>query len=157
MNLLEDCKNNKLTLIAIHKFAQDAAESLGVSLDGSLTKICERAHINRPQVYEKKAQIEDALGEIGLTGPGRPVVPVLPTVEEQNWRLREKVLRFRLNNPDALVFRRTSGRTTYSDSFIRFVFDLHDEWDGSSERFCEQVEIPYDTFRSWSKKKAATP
>lgn len=154
MNLLEDCKSNKLTLIATYKLVQDAAESLGVSLDGPLTKICERAHINRPQVYEKKTQIEDALGEIGLTGPGRPVVPVLPSEEEKNWRLREKVLRFRLNNPDALVFRRISGHTTYSDSFIRFVFDLHDEWDGSSEGFCEQVEIPYPTFRSWSKKNS---
>ena len=156
MNLLEDCKNNKLTLIATYKFVQEAADSLGVSLEGPLSKICEQAHVNRPQVYERKKQIEESLEEMELSGPGRPVVPVLPTEEEKNWRLREKVLRFRLHHPDALVLR-ISGHSTYSDSFIRFIFDLHDEWDGSSERFCVQVEIPYDTFRSWSKKKAATP
>ena len=156
MNLLEDCKSNKLTLIATYKLVQDAAESLGVNLDGPLTKICERAQINRPQVYERKTQIEDVLVEVGLTGPGRPVVPVLPTEEEKNWRLREKVLRFRLNHPGALVLR-VGGHATYGDIFIRFILDLHDEWDGSSERFCEQAEIPYDTFRNWNKKKAATP
>ena len=152
MNLLEDCKSNKLTLIATYKFVQETAEQMGVNLEGPLTRICERAQINRPQVYERKTQIEDALGEIDLAGPGRPVVLVLPTEEEKNWRLREKVLRFRLNHPDALVFHRFNGHTSYSDSFIRFIFDLHDEWEGSSERFCEQVEIPYQTFRSWSKK-----
>ena len=36
MNLLEDCKSNKLTLIATYKLVQDAAESLGVNLDGPL-------------------------------------------------------------------------------------------------------------------------
>jgi len=156
MNLKQDFHNNKLTIVAMHKFLQERALDIGLNLEGPLTKICERAQINRPQVYERKTQIEDALGEIELAGPGRPVIPTLPTEEEKNWRLREKVLRFRLNHPGALVLR-VGGHSTYSDSFIRFIFDLHDEWDGSSERFCEHVEIPYDTFRSWSKKKAATP
>jgi hypothetical protein len=156
MNLLEDCKSSKLTLIATYKIVQEAADSMGVRLEGPLSKICEQAHVNRPQVYERKKQIEESLEEIELAGPGRPVVPFLPTEAEKCWRLREQVLRFRLNHPGALVLR-VGGYATYSDPFIRLIFDLHDEWEGSSERFCEQVEIPYATFRSWSKKKVATP
>jgi hypothetical protein len=152
MNLLEDCKNNKLTLIATYKFVQETADSMGVSLEGPLAKICEHAQVNRPQVYERKKQIEESLEEIELTGPGRPMIPASPTAQEKGWRLREQVLRFRLKHPGALVLR-VGGYTTYSDPFIRLILDLHDEWDGPSERFCEQVEIPYATFRSWSKKK----
>ncbi len=155
MNLLEDCKNNKLTLIATHKLVQEAADSMGVSLEGTLVKICEQAQVNRPQVYERKKQIEGTFEDMELAGPGRPVCDPGSdsTQEEKEWRLREQVLRFRLNHPDALVLR-VGGHTTYSDSFIRFILDLHDEWEGTLEQFCEHVEVPYQTFRSWSKKNS---
>ena len=65
--------------------------------------------------------------------------------------LREQVLLFRLDHPGALVLH-AGGRATYSDGFIRFILDSRDMWEGSSERFCEQVDVPYQTLRSWSKK-----
>jgi hypothetical protein len=159
MNLLENCKNDKLTLIAAYKFVQESADGMGVSLEGPLSRICEQAQVNRPQVYERKKQIEESLEEIELAGPGRPVCrPIAgsPTAEEKEWRLHVQVLRFRLNHPGALVLH-VGGYTTYSDPFIRLILDLHDAWEGSSERFCEQVEVPYATFRSWSKKKTMKP
>ncbi|MCB2184533.1 MAG: hypothetical protein KQH63_21125 [Desulfobulbaceae bacterium] len=72
MNIKEDSKNNKLTLIAMHKIIQDNAAELYMKLDGPLSRICERAGINRSQVYERKAQLEAALEMIELAGPGRP-------------------------------------------------------------------------------------
>jgi hypothetical protein len=154
MSLKKDCHNNKLTIVALHKFVQERALDLGLNLEGPLAGICERAQVNRPQVYERKTQIEEALEEVELAGPGRPVCP--PTPEEKCWRLREQVLRFRLNHPGAMVLH-IGGHTSYSDSFIRFILDLRDEWEGSHEQFCEQVEIPYQTISNWSKKKSGAP
>ena len=50
-----------------------------------------------------------------------------------------------------------SGHTTYGDSFVRLVLDLRDTWDSSLKWFCQQVEVPYQTFRSWSKKDQVEP
>lgn len=156
MNLKEDCRNNKLTLIAMNKFVQEAAA--GVSLDGPLSVVCEHAQVNRAQVYERKKQIEDALEAVGLAPPGRPASrPALdPASLEKGWRLRESVLRYRLKHPGALVLHER-GYTTYSDGFIRFILDLSDEWEGFLERFCEDAEIPYQTFRFWQKKERLQP
>lgn len=159
MNLLQDCQNNKLTLIAAYKIVQEAADNMGLNLEGALSVVCERAQINRSQVYERKKQIEETLVEVELAGPGRPAhqtTAASTTTGENGWRLREQVLRFRLQHPDALVLH-TSGRATYSDGFIRFILDLHDELEGSHELFCEQVEIPYQTFRSWIKRDLLQP
>ncbi|MCP4195693.1 MAG: hypothetical protein GY762_00955, partial [Proteobacteria bacterium] len=46
----------------------------------------------------------------------------------------------------------SSGRATYSNGFIRFILELHDEWQGSPEWFCRQVQVPYSTFRVWCNK-----
>ena len=137
MNLKENCLNNKLILIAMNKFVQEAAAGL-VSLEGSLATVCEQAQVNRTQVYERKKQIEDALETTGLALPGHPAPASRPTSEpalsEEGWRIRESVLRYRLNHPGALVLRER-GYTTYSDDFIRYMLDLGDEWEGFLERF----------------------
>ncbi len=138
----------------MHKFVQETAVGMGLRLEGSLVKICERAQVNRPHVYERKKQIEEAMGKIELADPGRPVCqPVSDATaqEEKGWRLREKVLRFRLSHPGALVLH-AGGHTTYSDGFIRFILDACDEWEGSLDRFCVQAELPYQTLRSWLKR-----
>lgn len=154
MSLKEDCKNNKLTLLAMHKFIQTSATDLGFSLEGSLTKICERNGINRTQVYERKKQIENALAGTVLPGPGHPLCSKAfePFQEqEKGWLLREQVLSYRLDHPGALVIH-ASGRVTYSDGFIRFILDLLDQWDGDFEQYCEHVNIPLQTLRGWIKK-----
>lgn len=154
MNLKEDCRNNKLTLLAMHKFVQETAVGRGLSLEGPLSTICEHTGVNRTQVYERKKQIEDALVKTALAGPGHPVCrsACAPSHEEEKgWRLRERVLRYRLDHPGALVLH-AGGRATYSDGFIRFILDLFDEWEGPLERFSQQAEIPFQTLRHWSKR-----
>lgn len=159
MNIREDCQTNKLTLIGLYKLVQESAFGIGLVLDGPLAAICENAGVNRTQVYERKGQIEDILETIELAGPGRPESRVAPdpiTEERQGWQLREKVLRYRLDYPGAAVTHESSY-TTYSDAYIRFLLDLLEEWQGSVERFCQEVEVPYQTLRSWGRRDQANP
>ena len=154
MNLKENCPNIKLTLVALNKLVQESAVEIGLALEGPLTAICEEAAVNRTQVYERKNQLEAALAKMTLPGPGHPLShPVVePDPEaEKGWRLREGVLRYRLAHPGALVLH-ASGRATYSDGFIRFALDLLDQWQGGSEQFSKQAEIPLQTLNYWKKK-----
>jgi hypothetical protein len=156
MTLIEDCRNNKLTAIALHKLAHELALDQGVFLEGSLAESCARAAVNRTQVYERKTQLADLMGTVELPGPGRPGDPAATAPEEPGSRLREQVLRFCLSHPGALL-RHAGGRTTYSDGFTRFILDAHDAWDGCTERFCTQAEIPYQTLRGWQAKDQTQP
>jgi len=155
MNIKEDLKNSKLTLIALDKIIKEYASDMRVNLNGPLLTTCNAAGINRTQVYERKKQLEEALTKLELAGPGRPSTHQAPDAGpkgSQGWELREKVLRYRLNCPGAVVVH-SGGRATYSNGFIRFILDLYDEWEGSPEWFCKQVEVPYSTFRVWCSKE----
>ena len=159
MNIKEACQTNALTLIGLYKLVQESASGMGLVLNGPLAAICEGAGVNRTQVYERKKQIEDILETIELVGPGRPQNRIAqdPHAEEQQrWQLREKILRYRLDHPGAVVTHE-SGYTTYSDGCIRFLLDLLEEWQGSIEGFCQEAEVPYQTLRSWGKKDQSTP
>jgi len=129
MNIKEECQNNKMILIAFYKFVKESAEKMNLSLEGPLSKISDCAGIHRTQVYECKKQIEVALEKIELDGPGRPKKSAAfeaVHLEKQGWKLLEKVLRYQLKHPGAVVVHK-NGYTTYSDGFIRFILDLHDE------------------------------
>ena len=158
MTLIENCRNNKLTLISLHKLTHEIAADLGVILEGTLTESCERAAVNRSQVYERMTQLVEFLGTVELPGPGRPEghvpVPIFP--EGSGDQLLVQVLRFRLDHAGAVVVH-DRGRTTYSAGFIRFILDLHDEWHGSTELFCSQVEVPCQTLRGWLVKDQEQP
>lgn len=152
MNIKEDLRNNKLTLIAMHKIIQDIADCQRLDLDDSLTSVCEKAEVNRTQVYERKQQLENVLANLELAPPGRPVV-IEHEHKDASWELREKVLLYRLDHPDAMVIKnKKSGRAGYSDGFIRFILDLLEEWPGSFVCFCRQVYVPYPTLQDWCKK-----
>ncbi len=154
MNLKEDAQNNKLTLLALHKFTLEAATDLGLCLEGPLATICESTGVNRTQVYERKNQVAEALARTALIGPGHPVcrsASVSIHEQEKGFRLLEQVLRYRLGHPGALVLH-GRGRATYSDGFIRFILDLLDLWEASIEQYCKQVEIPQQTLNYWRKK-----
>ena len=106
MNIKEECQENKLTMIALNKFIEESAVAIGLCLEGSLARICAQAEVNRSQVYERKGQIERALERMELPGPGRPANPIAatdPPANSQEWDLREKVLLYRLEHPDAVV------------------------------------------------------
>lgn len=150
MNIKEDLKNNKLTLIAMNKIIQDSADYLKLDLDYPLTSVCEKAGVNRTQVYERKKQLENVLAELELAAPGRPVA-IERDYKDVSWELREKILLYRLGHPGAMVIK-NSGRASYSDGFIRFILDLLDDWQGSLDCFCHQIEVPYATLREWCKK-----
>jgi len=154
MNLKEEVQKNPLTLLALYKITLEVAASMGLSLEGSLTRICELAGVNRTQVYERKKQIEDALAKTALIGPGHPVclsAPVPTDEQEKGLRLQEQILRYRLDHPGALVLH-ASGRANYSDGFIRFILDLLDLWKGSLEQYCKEVDVPLQTLSYWRKK-----
>jgi hypothetical protein len=156
MTLIEDCRNNKLTVIALHKLAHELAFDQGVRLEGPLAESCAQAAVNRTQVYERKTQLADLMGTVAFPGPGRPGYPAATAPPEADSGLREQVLRFRLSHPGALVLH-AGGRTTYSAGFTRFILDAHDAWDGYIEQFCAQVEVPYQTLQGWLIKDQKQP
>ena len=156
MNIKEELRNNKLTLIAAYKFIMEQAAAMHLSLEGTLSALCEQVGVNRTQVYERKKQLEKILEGVELADPGRPSCPASEVKNILDMDLREKVLRYRLEYPGAVVLHNT-GRATYSDGFIRFILDLLDEWEGSPEKFCKYAEIPYSTLRVWVKKDENQP
>jgi len=152
MNLLETFKKDKLSLIAMHTILREYSTGLGLDLAETVSGMCARAGVNRSQVYEKRGHIAQALEAVGLPGPGRPrTCGQGETHDGQACALREKVIRYQLEHPGAVV-KHESGQATYSDGFKRYILDLADEWQTSPERFCLQVEVPYPTFRSWQKR-----
>ena len=64
-------QKNKLSLIAMHRITLDHAAAAGMTLEGTLRDICDRAGVNRTQVYEKKGQLIQAL-EKGRVAGTRP-------------------------------------------------------------------------------------
>jgi len=156
MNIKEDLRNNKLTIIAAYKFVMELAATMHLPLEGTLSAICENVGVNRTQVYERKKQLEKILEGLELADPGRPSCPASEVKDIPDRELREKVLCYRLEHPGAVVLH-GSGRTTYSNGFIRFILDLLDEWEGSPEKYCKQAEIPYSTLRVWIKKDENQP
>ena len=159
MNLLQSLDHDKLSVIALYKLTLERASALGVSVEGSFAAICEYAGVNRTQLYERVDQVKAHLEKIELFGPGRPICQPLPASNDQDakgWQFREAALRHRIKHFGSLT-EHIGGHTTYSDSFVRLILDLSDTWEGSQEWFCEQVEVPYQTFRSWLKKDQVRP
>lgn len=157
--LIQDCRNDKLSVVALDRIVRELARELGLILGGPLTRICEAAGINRTQVYERERQLLEAMDKVELAGAGRPAsrpACAAPNPEAPQWRLREQVLRFRLEHPGALV-PHAGGHATYSDGFIRFVLDLHDDWQGTDEGFCVWAEIPCQTLRGWIGRDGDQP
>ncbi len=156
MNIKEEFRKNKLTIIAAYKFIMELAAAMDLPLEGTLSAICENVGVNRTQVYERKNQLEKILEGLKIAEPGRPSTSASDTDDIQERELCEQVLRYRLKHPGAVVLH-GSGRATYSNGFVRFILDLRDEWEGSPERFCQQAEIPYSTLRVWLKKDENQP
>jgi hypothetical protein len=156
MNLLETLKKDKLALIAMNTLLREYSTGLGLDLTGSVSGMCAQSGVNRSQVYEKRGHIAQALEAVGLPGPGRPrICGQGETHDVQACAFREKVLRYQLEHPGAVV-KHESGQATYSDGFKRYILDLADEWQASPEHFCLQVEVPYPTFRGWQKRDRNT-
>jgi hypothetical protein len=159
MTLQEQCTKDKLTMIALYALLRECAEAVPIVLEGSLSGLCRHAEVNRTQLYERKAQLWEALAEIELAGPGRPSKlgppPVMGDIPA-GYELREQVLRYRLVHPGAVVSH-TGGCTRYSDGFRRFILDLSDTWSGDLESFCQWAEIPYQTLMSWYKRDRTQP
>ena len=158
MNIQEELKENKLSMIAMHLIIRDNAAQTDLSLEGTVTEICREACVNRTQVYEQKVQINKALEQITLPGPGRPLPQEVPASERviAEWDLQVALLNYRLDNPGALV-QHESGRTVYSSGYIRTVLNHLDQWAGSLERFCTLSEVPYPTLEGWKRKDVIQP
>ena len=157
MTLEEHCQKDKPTIIAMHALVQDCAAEAGLSLQGTVSEVCQQAGVNRTQIYEKKAQLRQVLAGAEVAGPGRPAkAAAQPDEACAGGALREQVLRYRLAHPGAMV-PHPGGSTSYSDAFKRFILDMADEWAGDLERFCVQVEVPYRTLMSWQRRDRSEP
>jgi len=148
MSLLDDINNDKAKLIAFAMVMRDRAADLGLSTE-DLNKLA----LEHPsEVNERQAELEKILGEIEIPSlPDHVDQEVSGPTEQDGWRLREQVLRFRLKHPDAMVCF-YNGQVSYSDGFIHFILERLDAWRYSQDRFCEQVEVPYETLCSWIEK-----
>jgi hypothetical protein len=157
MTLEEHCRKDKPTMIAMHALIREYAAESELSLEGSLSEVCERAGVNRTRIYEKKAQLKQVMGGAEVPGPGRPSkAAVRPDEAAAGCALREQVLRYRLAHPGALVAC-PGGNTRYSDGFKRFMLDLADGWTGDLECFCVQVEVPCRTLMDWQRRDRSEP
>lgn len=157
MNLIENCQNSKLTLIAMNKFVQQCAADTQLDLSGPLSVACEQAGVNRSQVYERQKQIKEVLKQATLPGPGHPARPAIGNFirMEKGICLHMQILQYRVDHPSALISHKEY--TTYSNGFIRFILDLADQWEDSLELFCQHAHLPYQTVRSWRKKDLDQP
>lgn len=158
MTLQEQLQKDKLTIIAMLALLCDCAEGT-IVLKDSLSEICRQAGVNRTQVYERRAQLWNVLVEVELAEPGRPVnTKPSPVADEipASYRLREQVLRYRLDHPGAVVIH-DSGNTSYSDGFRRWMLDLADTWEGTQECFCQWAEVPHPTLISWQRRERNQP
>ncbi len=152
MSLLDDMKNDKKTLLTMVMAVREMAAGLGLDTDD----LCRLALEHSSEVDKRQAEIEKIFGTHELPPLGDLLrQPSADSAELIEWRLREQMLRFRLNHPDALVTY-FDGRVDYSDGFIRFILERLDLWEFSHERFCEQVEVPYQTLCSWIKEQSST-
>jgi len=145
--------------MAMNALIGDYAGELEVSLVGPLSALCQQAGVNRTQVYERKSQLERALSRLELAGPGRPARAqdaALSPPRDLGCALRERVLRYRLEHPGAMVHH-ASATTSYSDGFRRFILDLADEWVGAVETFCAHAELPLATVMSWQRRDRDRP
>jgi len=157
MTLEEHCWKDKSTIIAMYALIREYAAEAGLSLQGSLSEVCQQAGVNRTQIYEKKAQLKQVLAGAEVPGPGRPAkAAARPDEVCAECVLGEQVLRYRLAHPGAMV-PHPGGSTSYSDGFKRFILDLADGWGGDLERFCAQVEVPYRTLMGWQRRDRSEP
>ena len=157
MNVEQTATFDKLSLVALYKIIKDSMEELGITIDFNqpLTSICEELSLSRSSVYSRIKQLRTAFTDLNLPGRGRPTAESVEN-RQPNSNVREHVLRHRLEHPGSVV-RHASGRVSYSDGFIRFILDAFDEWEGSVEAFCSEVEIPYQSFHAWRLKDENEP
>jgi hypothetical protein len=160
VTLREQLREDKLTLMAMNALIGEYAGELEVSLVGNLSALCQAAGVNRTQLYQRKEQLERALSSVALAERGRPSAarPESASAEgcARGCALRERVLRYRLEHPGALVHHGDTT-TSYSDGFRRFVLDQSEEWAGQLESFCTLVEVPYPTLASWQRRDRDRP
>jgi hypothetical protein len=158
-SVFNELSENKLILIAMSKIVCDVARAMGINLEGSLSEICEKAGVNRTQVYECRDRLEQILAKAIMAGPGRPCQGVdaagsAPSAE--GWEVFRTVMCFRLEHPGAYVVN-PGGKISYSDSFIRLILDLFDTWRGKQEEFCGLIQVPVSTLRSWQEQDTTEP
>ena len=151
MKMLESLKTNKTIIIAMKSLIDELVIELDLELEGTITDICKNANVNRTYIYEKKAELKNILDQIELLGPGRPNQSLHPSEQyTKELELKVRVLYFRLDHPGSFIAH-DGGHVGYSYGFKRFTLDLFDQWNGSLLRFCKLIEVPYQTFRCWTK------
>lgn len=152
---------NKTLLVAVLLLARHVARSLGLSPDCTVADAGRDAAVNRTYVYELAHKLIAALVDLTSASPGRPPRPEpTPDETETALRLQVAVLRYRLENPGAVISA-GGGRTQYSPGFRRFVLGRLDAWRPARdlESFALAAEVPLDTLRDWveAERKGLTP
>ena len=100
MSLLDDMKNDKKTLLTMVMAVREMAADLGLGTEDLHRLALEHSS----EVDKRQAEIEKIFGTHELPPLGDHLSqPSADSAELIEWRLREQMLRFRLNHPDALV------------------------------------------------------
>ena len=157
MNVDQTFSFDKLSLVALCKIIKDSAADLKVTMDLTqpLTATCEEQQLSRSSVYLRIEQFRAIFRDLELPGRGRPSTKSTDNhPSAQN--LREQVLRYRLEHPGAVI-KHASGRISYSDGFVRFILNAFDDWQGSVEAFCSEVEVSYQSFHTWQLRDEHEP
>jgi hypothetical protein len=151
---------NQMLLFAALSIGQRAAKQLGVRPDASIAELTREADRNRTYVYEVADRVLAALAMVASTPPGRPekATSDTPAATIPGLLLENRVLRFRIEHPDACVVGPCS-RHEYSARFRRFILEIRDAWGGSLEEFAAHVGLPPDTIRDWldADRRGLTP
>ena len=161
MELLQQCREDKLTATAFYVAGRDLMKLHKMELTKSLTDLCAQHGINRTQIYERAGQIEGLLSKVELFGAGRPHQGAVGGVLEEDiaaLRLANEVLQFRVANPDSIT-RGPLGGARYSPGFKRLILDLYDKWneDDSDSAFCRAIGLVQQTLADWRAQDAKEP
>ncbi len=155
MKLPPQLFQRKTLMLAILALARHLAAALAIDLTAPMAEICRTLGANRTSVYEQLQRLLACLGKLAQARPGRPPATAAPEPDEQRaaLRLTVEVLEYRLQHPGSVV--EHHQRTTYADTFRRFVLQRHDRWQGNLQAFADAVQVPLDTLRDWRRQDRA--
>lgn len=153
MSLLSDHSEIRPTVFAaLLMLCRRLLDQLDLQLPETVAEIVDLAGCGTSQPYLWVERIEEMLEELGESRPAEDDSSN-PTVEPALLEVACRVRDYLAHHPGAAE--RSEKRTTYSDSFRRFVLELRSPGqpgaDLTVEQFAEATGVPFGTIKDWLK------